>query len=126
LILDGDVAIDPHDHAAMVNSIRSDYSSVWIGPAKIWPISTNFSTWVWAHRKNGAARITEWQEYCTDPDTFSFCYTFLPERLLGACIQGGMAKWCYPNVDYNVVKKAQSLDIPVRVVEGCYPKHMNY
>jgi hypothetical protein len=126
LLLDGDVAIDPHDHAAMVEFVRRNNVSVCIGPAKIWPISTNFSTWVWAHRKNGAFNISEWQEYHEDPDTFSFCYTYLPERVLTACISAGMEEWTYPNVDYNVVKVTQRLNVPIKVVPNCYPKHMNF
>jgi hypothetical protein len=126
IILDGDVAIDPHDNAAMDDATKRYPDHVNIGASIIWPISTNFSTWVWAHRRNGAKKITDWQVFTDSPDTFSFCFTYLPRRLLEACMPIGMSSWTYPQVDYNVTKAAQRLEIPMRVVENCNPKHMNY
>lgn len=125
VILDGDVAVDPIDISFMQQSMVSDPNSIHIGPARIWPKSTNFSQWVWAHRKFGTV-FKDWQTYRTDVDTASFCFTYLPRTLIEKCIDQGLATWAYPNVDFNVFRVAREESIAFKVVDGCIPKHMNY
>src|SRR5690242_10659791 len=49
LILDGDVAIDPEDHAAMLRAVDERPQLVHVAPVKIWPKSTKRSAWTWSH-----------------------------------------------------------------------------
>lgn len=125
LILDGDVAIDPVDFALMYNAMRADNDAIHIGPSRIWPKSTGHPDWIWAHRKFGTT-YKDWKEFRTDVDTASFCFTYIPARVINACISSGMEKWIYPEVDKSVFEIARKLEIRYNVVEGCYPKHMNF
>jgi len=125
LILDGDVAIDPIDFDVMYRAMRSAPTAIHIGPARIWPVSTGYSTSVWAHRKFGTS-FAEWQEFRTEVDTASFCFTYLPATLINGCISNGMENWTYPNVDKTVFEHARKMEIRFHVVDGCMPKHMHY
>jgi hypothetical protein len=125
LILDSDVAIDPNDFSHMYNAMRGDSSAIHIGASLIWPKSTGYSTPVWAHRKFGT-EFKEWRTNRTDVDTASFCFTYLPARLLEACISSGMANWTFPSVDMQVFTTARRIGTSFKVVPNCNPKHMNY
>jgi hypothetical protein len=121
VILDGDVAIDPVDYRAMMRAITAEPSAVHVAPARLWPKSTQWAGWTWAHHRGEPS-----QEDCADPTVFSFCFTYLPRRLLDACRQAGMAKWAFPVCDSKVTEVAVRMKIPVRVVAGASPKHLHY
>ena len=126
LILDSDVAIDPNDFQAMYNNMRRDSGAIHVGPSVIWPKSTGYSTPVWAHRKFGTP-FDEWRKNRTgDIDTASFCFTYLPAKLIEACISGGMASWEFPSVDMQVFTTARRIGTHFKVVPNCNPKHLNY
>lgn len=118
LILDGDVAADPVDLAAMLAAIHREPESVCTAPARLWPVSTKASGWTWSH---GRHRFT--QEDVDDPDLFGFCFTYLPRPL---CELPALARLAYPNVDRTVMLAARRMKIPVRVVRGAHVTHLNY
>jgi len=133
LLLDADVAIEPTDLGTMVSHVGQDTESVWTAPAKLWPRSTHLSSWVWGHRREpppgatGIDALRLWQTDVDDPDWFTFCFTYLPRRLVEAAVTQGLKDWHYPYVDLNMHRLAKSLGIPVRVVRGdCHPKHINF
>ena len=122
VLLDGDVAIDPVDYRAMMACITSDPEAVWTAPARLWPRSTQYpGGWYWAHHRGEAS-----QDECDNPTVFSFCFTYLPRRLLTACRQAGMAKWTFPTCDSQVTQVAARERIKVGVVRGASPKHLHY
>lgn len=124
LLLDGDVAIDPLDHAHMLKAIDQEPdSTVHTAPVLLWPISTHLETWVWGHGSHG--------RYSQDGDdkdlnVFTFCFTYLPRKLIEACLGHGLANWGYPGVDHNICEEAKSMGIPVHVVWDARAKHLNY
>jgi hypothetical protein len=130
LVADGDVAFDHQDLNDMYQAINLDASCVWTAPIKLWPVSTKRTRWVWSH-------LLEWPDEQaqvdnrgdTDPDfTFSFCFTYMPRRLIDAVIGRGQLRTVqYPHVDQTCMEWARKLSVPVRIVRGhCSPKHMNY
>jgi hypothetical protein len=121
LILDGDVAIDPHVFSRMFDMIGSYPGDVLTAPAKIWPVSTHRESWVWSHWTEQAS-----QEIEPEARWFSFCFTYLPRRLLDSAVRNGLRKWTYPRVDASMSKEAQRLGIPVQVVKDCSPLHLNW
>jgi hypothetical protein len=123
LILDGDVAVDPHDRLVMLDAIHHAPKSVHVAPAKIWPISTKRDDWVWAHWQDDATQVLEWSP---KPKWFTLCFTYLPRRLITGAMLHGLPTWRYPGVDTNFCRLAQRLDIDINVVTGCSPKHLNY
>lgn len=125
LILDADVVIDPVDMEAMWSCMVSDPSAIWLAPARLWPKSTGYPSWVWAHRKFGTG-MDEWQASRTDVDTGSFCFTYIPRALIEICMSNGLNRWIYPNVDDNMFRMARQNEIVFRIAKGCAPKHMNY
>lgn len=133
LLLDGDVVIEPTDFLTMVNHVARDVGAVWTAPARLWPRATQLPSWVWGHRREpvpGATReetLQQWQVDVNDPDWFTFCFTFLPRRLVEAAIENGLREWHYPYVDLNMHQLARREGVPVRVVRGdCHPKHVNF
>lgn len=132
IICDGDVVIDPSDYSQMLGHIVTDREAVWTAPVRLWPIATQFPEWIWAHRKMVntnrpvAEVVRDWQEDIEDPEMFSFCFTYLPRRLMEGAIKTGLKDKIYPGVDWFMWDTAKSLNIPVKVVRGCYPKHLNY
>lgn len=125
-ILDGDVAIDPLDAALMHQAITQYKDDIHLAHVKIWPKSTGLSDWTWAERKWGTNTVEEWQKLRADVDTMSFGFTYIPRRLIEQCIREGMHTWVYPNVDFNVGRVAREMKIKFRIVEGAYPKHVNF
>lgn len=123
LVLDGDVAVDVGDYAAMGEAIAADPGTVHVGPAKLWPQSTMKETWSWAHWDEGHGLTQDWTD---TPDRWSFCFTYMPRQLLRYAELEGMARWQFPNVDKNMNAVALRHRVPARVVPGCYPKHMHY
>lgn len=121
LILDGDVAIDPMDNRGMHDHIWNDPNSVWVAPARIWPVSHLGNAWTWGHGKGVFT-----QEDVIDPDMFSFCFTFLPAALMNYAIQEELAEWVYPEVDKQMWETARKYNFQVRVARDCAPKHMHY
>ena len=122
LTLDGDVAVDPVDHAAMMASIDTGPEMVWVAPVRLWPVSTHLSGWVWGHGPNRRYSRTD----TSTPDVFTFSYTYLPRALLTACIDEGLEGWCYPGVDKRVSEVARKFEVPIRVCRGASPKHLNF
>ena len=123
LLLDGDVAIDPHDYEAMLTAIGEAPEKVHTAPVKLWPISTHVETWVWGHGRN--ATYTQ-QDYSDRLNIFTFCFTYLPRILVEDCIEQGLEYWQFPNVDSTVCERARELDLPVHLVANSHPKHLNY
>ena len=124
LILDGDVAIDPLDHKHMIKAIDDEpHMLVHTAPVVLWPVSTHLENWVWGHGRNSRYSQDDGEE---DLDMFTFCYTYLPRKLVESCIEHGLARWTYPHVDSNFCKAARSIKMPVHVVRDARPKHLNY
>jgi hypothetical protein len=124
LLLDGDVAIDPLDQEHMLKAIdKEPHNVVHTAPVILWPVSTHLEYWVWGHGGNG--RYTQ-VDNNTDLDMFTFCYTYLPRKLVESCVENGLAQWTYPTVDYNVCKEAKSIKMGINVVRDAKPKHLNY
>jgi len=121
VILDGDVAIDPRDLAAMLAAIELEPGCVHVAPVKLWPASTKLDRWVWGHGRDHFTRTDT-----DDPNMFGFSFTYLPARLIRSCLRHGLADWTYPNVDANTRARARALGISVRVVREASPKHLNY
>jgi hypothetical protein len=133
LINDGDCVIDSHDMIAMVWAAGNERDAVHTAPVRLWPSCTGLPDWVWAHRHEVDSDIDldvimkDWQTDVDDPQLFSFNFTFIPRRLIEACIERGMEDWIFPHVDENMWMTARDEGIPVRVVRnGCHPRHMNY
>jgi hypothetical protein len=121
LILDGDVAVDLLDVAAMRASIHVEPDAVHIAPVRLWPASFKSESWVWGHwnRDPGQDITGPWRR-------FSFCFTYLPRRLIDASLKAGLESWSFPHVDERVSNTAERENIPVRLVEGCSPKHLHF
>lgn len=122
LILDGDVAIDPLDYAAMCEAIDGEPRAVHTAPVRLWPASTQRESWIWGHWCDDGPS----QDYCLAPDRFTFCFTYLPRALLWHARRGGLRSWIFPGVDLRMAETARRFRIPVRIVHGCHPKHMHY
>jgi hypothetical protein len=127
LIVDGDVAIDPGDHAAMLAAIDLAPAVVHVAPVKLWPVSTDFPAWRWAHWTggNGQARQGDPQA-CRSPDFFTFCFTYLPRALIEAAAGAGLEQWEWPEVDTKMAATAARAGIAASVVGGCWPKHLHF
>lgn len=124
LLLDGDVAIDPIDHEHMLKAIDGEPDNViHTAPVVLWPVSTHLGSWVWGHGSNGQYSQADHDDGL---DMFTFCYTYLPRKLIEACIEQGLDEWTYPAVDRTVCKVARSIGMPVHVVRDAKPKHLNY
>lgn len=123
LLLDGDVAIDPYDFEMMLKSIDAYPSDVHTTTVKLWPVSTKYDTWVWGH---GRDEFYTQRDYSDKLDMFTFCFTYLPRRLIEYCIESGLAQWQFPLVDKNVCTHAKKLGVPIRIVRAASPKHLNY
>lgn len=132
LVWDGDVAADPVDLQAMLGHAGSEKDAVWTAPLRIWPRSTHLPAWVWGHRQAlppetpVARKLERWQADVSNPDWFTFGFTFLPGALMESCCDAGMDEWCFPNVDTRVRMKAKELGIRVRVARGCHVVHLNF
>jgi hypothetical protein len=124
LILDGDVAIDPHDHQHMLQAIDKDpHNTIHTAPVILWPTSTHTDSWVWGHGTGGHFTQDDTDD---NLDTFTFCYTYLPRRLMEACLTSGLTEWTYPGVDGKFCHQARTIGTPVNVVRSASPKHLNY
>ena len=123
-LLDGDCAVDPIDFTAMITAINSDKDTIWTGDVVLWPTAT----------KSPCPRPGLW--HTDDPyqpvevgNRFTFCCTWLPVRVVKACLSE-MPSWRYGQagggVDVRVAKKAEKLGVQARLVPHCRPKHLNY
>jgi hypothetical protein len=121
LILDGDVAVDLLDLARMRSAIHMEPGAVHTAPVRLWPASTGQRSWVWGHWDKEMS-----QDECAAPRRFSFGLTYLPQRLIGSCIRAGLEEWSFPHVDRLVAAQAVKDHVPVRVVNGCSPKHCHF
>jgi hypothetical protein len=132
IINDGDVVVDPHDYNALLLYVASEKDAVWTAPVKLWPKATQLPEWIWGHRKPLDPSLTipevvkAWQEDVDDPVMFSFCFTWLPRRLMLAALEDGLETWRYPKVDWNMWETAQKHGIPVHTIRDCHPRHLNY
>jgi len=133
LILDSDVAIEPTDLTTMIAHIGRDIEAVWTAPVKLWPRSTHLPSWVWGHRRTPSPETTQaeamrmWQTDIDDPEWFTFCFTYLPRKLIDEALVAGLKEWHYPYVDRNMHLTAKAKGFRVRVVRGdCHPKHINF
>lgn len=122
LILDGDVAIDPHDYEAMLKAIDRNPNDVCTTSVKLWPTSTLELSWRYGHGRGEYSQA----DYSSNLDTFTFCFTYLPRVLIESAIRAGLALMYYPHVDVFVCQQAQKLKLPVHLVREATPKHLNY
>lgn len=124
IILDADVAVDPQMVAAMIAACASDPESVWTAPAKIWPTTTGRGDWIWAHWENEDGESQDCDEVAR---WFSFCFTYLPRRLIEHCLKNNrLQSWTYPIVDASVCKAARRIGVKGKVVPDCFPVHLHY
>jgi hypothetical protein len=121
VILDGDVAVDPYDLAAMYAAVNTDPAAVHVAPVRLWPVSTKMRAWIWGH---GKTRFS--QEDPPEVDMFGFSFTYLPALLVRSMIRHGLAGWEYPHVDEKARGRARALGLAVNVVRDATPKHLNY
>jgi hypothetical protein len=121
LLLDADVAVDPWDFAAMLGAVELHPADVLTAPIRVWPASTTRSGWTWGHWTGQPG-----QGPCPDPEWFSLSFTYLPERLVAACLRAGLRKWTFPVVDSRISETARAAGIPARVVDQAAPKHLHY
>jgi hypothetical protein len=122
LLLDGDVAIDLLDLAAMVGSVSRETQDVHTAAVRLWPAGmASGHSWVWAHWEDEPSQHSD-----LNPRRFSFCFTWLPRRLIDAAVKAGLEQWTYPDVDRQVSLLARRLAIQVHVVPGCTPKHLHF
>lgn len=126
LTLDGDVAIDPVDLAAMNHAIATRPGAVHVAPVRNWAISTGRAEWEWAHWPFG----TTPGKVLLPPGRFSFGFTYLPrvmfEDWTPRVDHGGWPAWHYPWCDRNASELARRLRLDVRLVNDCHPKHVHY
>jgi hypothetical protein len=128
ILLDSDVAIDPRDLGAMYDAINAEPGIVHTAPVLIWPKSTKRPRAIWAHKTMFPQDEAERDD---GPPThelyrFSTCFTYVPRRLVEACVKASMRSWRYPNVDMRMHQVGAKLGIPVHVVANCTPKHYNW
>ena len=119
LILDGDVAVDLCDLAEMLAAINGEPDAVHAAPARLWPRSTGRTGWVWSVWDGEAT-----QELPEHPSFTTFCFTYLPRRLVERCIAKGLPQQRFPHVDTFVSAQAMASGVPIRVVTRCAPKHL--
>jgi hypothetical protein len=122
VFLDGDVAIDPGDLAAMLNAIDREPEHVQVAPVKLWPSSTKLQRWVHGHGNGGFFHDQDPDQ----PDYFGLSFTYLPRRLMEDCIRHNMDSWHYPGVDTHIRRRFAALGMSARVVRQASPKHLNY
>jgi hypothetical protein len=121
VILDGDVAVDLLDVAAMRASVHVKPAAVHVAPVRLWPASTHAQGWHWGHWDDAPT-----QDLVGNVRRFSFCFTYLPRDLIGRCIRNGLEQWTFPHVDRMVSLQAQAAKTEIVVVEGCTPKHLHF
>lgn len=122
LLLDGDVVIDPLDLFHMKREIQEQPRLIHTAPAKIWPVGSPYDQWVWAHWAQHPSQEIDWDGV----KWFSFCFTYLPRRLIESAVKAGLETWTYPVVDSKLSRHARALKIPVNVVAECWPKHAHF
>lgn len=121
LILDSDVAVDPQMIGSMLSAIHAEPEAVHTAPVRIWPVSTMREDWTWAHWKDSPSQQIDYE-----PRWFSFCFTWLPGKLVRSAIKDGLQTWHYPHVDSNMSREAGRIGVPVRVVKDCWPVHVHW
>jgi len=120
IILDGDMAVDLDDIAAMHSDIADNPDAVWVSLYKIYPKSTGIRNWVFSV----GCKVFS-QEVPFFIDRFGFGFTYLPAALILECEKNGLGGWCYPDVDKNVSRICATMDIAVNL-SSAQPKHCNY
>jgi hypothetical protein len=123
LLMDADVSIDPIDYSAMGEAVNAEPAAVHTAPVRLWPASTQRASWIWGH---WCDECKQGQQFCAQPDRFTFSFTYLPRRLLSLADKAGLKGWTFPGVDLRMAAVAKRNNIPVRVVPECHPKHMHY
>lgn len=123
VLLDGDVAADPCDIAAMLDAVHGAPDVVHVAPVRIWPASTQRQSWAWGHWRDGQGPSQDWTD---TPDRFSFGFTYLPRQVLARAVRAGLRSWTFPDVDTKMAAQAREAGVPVRIVPDCYPKHMHF
>lgn len=123
ILLDGDVAIDPLDLAAMNHAIATDPAAVHVAPVRNWSVSTARGEWEWGHWPFG----TEPGQELRTAGRFSFGFTYLPRTMFDRGRgPSGWDSWHYPWCDRNASELARRLRLAVHLVPGCHPKHLHY
>lgn len=121
LVLDGDVALDLADVAAMKAAIHEAPDLVHVAPVRLWPVSTGQRAWAWAHGQGGYS-----QDDPDEPDVWTFSFTYLPRRLLEAAVKTGLATWTFPGVDRRMHRLARELGIGARTCRAAAPRHLHW
>lgn len=121
LLLDGDVAADVLDLAAMRAAIHSQPGVVHTAPVRLWPKSTNRDGWIWGHWGDGPSQVSD-----PRPWRFSFCFTYVPRAVIEQAVADGLDGWAFPWVDREMSCAARAAGVPVHVVPGCTPKHLHF
>jgi hypothetical protein len=122
IILDADVMIDPDMMSKMETAVHNDPDWVHVAPVKIFPISTKFQTWCWAHWSDYKSQVLEYDNV----KWFSFNFTYLPRAVITKAIETGLKDWRYPVVDKNMAIAANKIGVKVNVLKDVYPVHLNY
>lgn len=121
LLLDGDVVIDLLDLAVMKTAISRAPAIVHTAPVRLWPRSTKWAQWAWAHWADEPSQVMD-----RHPWRFSFCFTYLPRTVIEHAIESGLEGWTFPWVDREVSHVTRGLGCRVSVVEDCTPKHLHF
>jgi hypothetical protein len=123
LVQDGDVVVDPLDVSVMLETAARFPEVVWTAPVRLWPRSTQRESWVWGHWDRTAGPS---QQSCPEPTFFSFGFTYIPRRVIDQAATMGLDTWTFPGVDRKMSLAAAAARVPVRVADGCQPKHLHY
>lgn len=121
LLLDGDVAVDALDLAAMRHAIHAEPGIVHTAAVRLWPKSTKRAGWIWGHwaREPG-------QKMTRAPWRFSFCFTYVPRAVIEQALEDGLESWTFPWVDREMSCAARAAAVRVSVVPNCTPKHIHF
>ncbi len=122
LILNGDVIIEPTDHKNMLAAIHTRSDQVVIAPTRIWPKSTKRKDWIWGHWSFEGSQKFETKNV----RWFTFCFTYIPRKVIDQALKDGLVEWRYPGVDMNMARSAVKAKVPVYVAENVLPKHLNF
>lgn len=122
IILDGDVAADPYQIALFGDYITSDPAAVWTAVVKLWAKSTHRATFMYGHGRDGYSRERD----VKDPNTFTFCLTYMPGNLVELCLKAGLLNKVYPGVDMFCAEVAQQNEIKVKIAEQVEPVHLHW
>lgn len=123
--MDNDVAADPDDLAAMLESVDERPGDVHTGLVKLWPASTGRPDWIWSHRGGQLGAPVAHQDESQPVTYFATGLTWLPTRLLqlSMIVLPGAT---FHEFDTTLSEVALRHGIPAHVVRQCRPKHLHF